>query len=385
MSRSIRDTHHDEIDRLISEMAVTSDLLTADDDLAAILQSLAYRARDITRADYAAISTFDEQGQLTRFIYAGIDDSVARRLGTPPKGSGLLGHLSKLERPLRVNDLTKHPESSGWPQGHPDMAAFIGVPIRSGGQTIGSFCVTRNRGKEPFEREAELAAAVLALQAGVSLASAFSRQRLGRLYLLEERERIAHDLHDGTIQSLYALGLALDATTTFGNLPSEVKAQLEASVDQINTMISDIRSYIAVLGSRAVDEESSLSRDLSRAVRQLVPPHIATVLNVTAAALQELSSRAAEDLLYVAREGISNAVRHGAPTKIAVDLRQTASETTLAIQDNGIGFDAEQVRAGLGTTSMRNRAERLGADLAVVAIPGMGTTVRLRIPRTRND
>jgi signal transduction histidine kinase len=120
------------------------------------------------------------------------------------------------------------------------------------------------------------------------------------------------------------------------------------------------------------------------AVRQLVPANITTVINVTAAALQELSARASEDLLYVAREGLSNAVRHGAPTKIAVDLRQDDSETSLTIQDNGVGYDPAQVRPGLGTTSMRNRAEWLGADLTVLGIPGMGATIRVAFPRNRN-
>jgi signal transduction histidine kinase len=230
-----------------------------------------------------------------------------------------------------------------------------------------------------------LAAAVLALQAAVSLSSSLSRERLGRLDLLEERERIAHDLHDGTIQSLYALGLTLDATITFTDLSIGVKSQIESSVEQINNMIGDIREYIAILGSKDVTGHPALPRDFGVAVRQLVPPEITTVINVSAAALQELSSRAAQDLLYIAREGLSNAVRHGAPTKIAVDLRRNDTQTSLTIQDNGVGFDPSAVRPGLGTTSMRNRAERLGADLTILGIPGMGSTIRVTFRRNSSE
>lgn len=382
--RNTATEEHSEFATLLAEMAVTSELLTSGDDLTQILHELALRSQAITGADFAAISTFDENGILSRFIYTGISEQDARRLGSPPVGRGLLGHLWEIDRPLRLDDLKAHPRSSGWPAGHPDMVAFIGVPIRAAGRTIGSFYVTRLRDRPPFSQEAELALAVLALQAAVSLSSAFARERLGRLYILEERERIAHDLHDGTIQSLYALGLSLDSTTTQANLPDEVREQIQAGIDQINNLISEIRAYISVLGAKEAPGEPELSRDLAVAVRQLVPAGVTTVLNITAAALQEISAREAEDLLYITREALSNAVRHGSPTKIAIDLRQSEFETALTVQDNGVGYDQAHVRPGLGTASARNRAERLGGELTMLGIPGMGATVRVTIPRSHH-
>ena len=238
--------------------------------------------------------------------------------------------------------------------------------------------------RPPFGQEAELALAVLALQAAVSLSSAFARERLGRLFVLEERERIAHDLHDGTIQSLYALGLSLDSAGTLAGLPQEVHDQIEFGVEQINHLISDIRAYISILGSKDTPGDPELSRDIAVAIRQLVPPAITTVFNITAAALQGLTAREAEDILYITREALSNAVRHGVPSKIAIDLRQSETETALTIQDNGVGYDQAQVRTGLGTASARNRAERLGGELTMIGIPGMGATVRVTIPRSQN-
>ena len=112
-----------------------------------------------------------------------------------------------------------------------------------------------------------------------------------------------------------------------------------------------------------------------------MPPSIATVVNISAAALQMFTLRETEDLLYIAREALSNAMRHGAPSKIAVDLRQSTDATVLTIQDNGVGFDQATVRKGLGSVTMRTRADRLGAELTVIGIPGMGTTVRVSIPK----
>jgi len=369
----------------LDEMSATNEILAANDDLSGVLQALAVRAQQVAGAEFAAISTFDEEGHLTRFVYAGIDEGQARRLGNPPQGLGLLGELARHDRPIRLEDLTKHPASSGWPEGHPDMCAFLGVPIRAGGRTIGSLYMTRTRGAEPFNETEELSAAILSLQAAGSVAAALARERRGRLFLLEERARIARDLHDGTIQSLYALGLECDALANRCDFPGEAREVLADGVERINDLIADIRTYITMLEAETPEGQPELSRDLAFVVRQIVPAGIDTVTNITAAALQELSARDSEDLLYIAREALSNAVRHGAPTKVAVDLRQTAEITSLVIQDNGLGFDQANGRKGLGTVTMNTRAERLDADLSILSIPGMGTTVRVAIRRRHDD
>lgn len=371
--------------RRLGEMAVTSEILATSEDLAEILQRLAQRAREVTDAHYAAISTFDEEGVLTRFIYTGMSEDQARRLGDPPKGRGLLGELAQHDRPIRLENVHNSASYTGWPEGHPDMAVFLGVPIRAGGRTIGSLYMTREAGSPPFSDADEAAAAVLSLQAAVSVSYALARERTGRLFLLEERARIAHDLHDGTIQTLYALGLECDALASRPDFPDEVRESLGGAVGRINELIADIRTYITMLEAATPLAQPELTRDLAFIIRQMVPPTIATVVNISAAALQELTQRESEDLLYIAREALSNAVRHGAPTKIAVDLRQTEDGTVLTVQDNGTGFEEAGTRRGLGSVTMRTRSERLAAELTVIPIPGMGTTVRVEIPRRYED
>lgn len=365
-------------------MVDTAELLGQSGDLGAVLHRLAARAQEVTGAEFAAIGIFDDNRDLERFIYVGIDEAVARRLGHPPRGLGLLGALGRYDRPLRLDDLTQHPDSSGWPEAHPEMCAFLGVPMRVGGRVIGSLYMTRTRGAEPFTASDELAAALLALQTAGSVWAAMAQERAGRLVLLEERIRIAHDLHDGTIQSLYAIGLQLDNAAQLSAVP-QVQKVLTDGVDQLNGVIREMRAYIAMLESSQATAQPELSRDLAFAVRQIVPDGIDTVVNISAAALQEIRAREAEDLLYIAREALSNAARHGNPTKIAVDLRQTSEETALTIQDNGSGFNSDAVKIGLGSVTMRTRAERIGASLAVIGIPGMGTTVRVSFPRRTND
>ncbi len=369
----------------LEQMSVTSETLAGLSDLNEILQRLAVRARDLTSADYAAITTFDEEGGIGRFVFTGIDDAPARRLGTPHAGRGLLGELARSERPVLLANVRDHPAFSGWPEGHPEMASFLGVPIRAGGRAIGSIYLTRTELGRPFTEVDQLAVATLALQAAVSVATALAQDRSGRLFLFEERERIAHDLHDGTIQALYALGLELDALRGRPDITAEARISLALGVSRINELIGDIRTYITMLEAEAPAAQPELGRDLAFVVRQIVPIGTDAVVNITAAALQELSTRESEDLLYIAREALSNAVRHGSASKIAIDLRQSPYVTALTIQDNGVGFDSENVRSGLGTVTMRTRAERLGGTITVLGIPGMGTTVRVEIPRRKDD
>ena len=367
--------------RFLAEMAESNAILVGRDDLSGMLQAVANRARVLGRADYAAISTFDESDNLTRFVYSGIDETLAHAIGDPPQGRGLLGALVRHEEPLRLDSLADHPASRGFPPNHPRMGPFLGTPIRANNRTIGSLYLTREPGGIPFDDADDLALRLLAMQVAVRLSHAVASEQDARIALLEERTRIAHDLHDGTIQSLYALGLQSEALALRSGMPDEVRADLSSHVERLNVLIGDIRGYITLLESDIPHTAPDLARDLSYIVRALVPQGIETVLNVRAPAVHELTAREIEDLLFIAREAVSNAVRHGEPSRVGIDLRQSASETALAIQDNGAGFDKNQVRIGLGTISMRTRAERLAATLSIISIPGMGTTVRVAVPR----
>jgi signal transduction histidine kinase len=366
--------------RIVEEMRKTADAVAGAVEVNEVLNRLAARAAELTGAHYVAISTFGEDGRVDRFVFTGMDERVARRLGEPPRGRGILGVLAHRDTPLRVDDVRTHPRFTGWPAGHPEMAGFLGVPIRALGSTIGSLYMTRRPDSPPFTADDELAAVMLSLQVAGSISTVLANERSSRIRILEERERIAHDLHDGTIQALYALGLRLDAAAQMAPRP-EVREALREGVAEINQQIADMRQYIGALESRGPANAPDLARDLPFVARQLAPAGVDVVTNIAAAALQEVSSRAAEDLLFIAREAMSNAIRHGRATKLAIDLRQTRDEMSLTVQDNGTGFDQATARIGLGTVTMRTRAERLGGSLTVLGIPGMGTTVRVVIPR----
>lgn len=365
----------------IDEMLATAELLADADEIGEVLERLTTRAMEVTGADYTAVALFDDEGGVERFIQRGMTESEMQVMGHPPVGRGLLGELARRSRPLRLDNLKLHSTFTGWPEGHPDMGAFLGVPIKTGKRNAGSLYMTRIDGEPPFTERDELAAWVLAVQGGQHFWNVLSQQARGRMWLLEERERIAHDLHDGTIQTLYALGLQFDTLASSDGLAPEVAQELAQGVDRINDLIGQIRQYIIILEAENPPAGPDLPRDLAFVARQLVPEGVDTVLNITAPSLHELTARQGEDFLYIAREALSNAVRHGDPTKIAIDLRQNDQGTALTIQDNGVGFEPSAVRPGLGTITMRTRAARLGGQLSILGIPGMGTTIRVTVPR----
>jgi signal transduction histidine kinase len=367
--------------RLMAQMVETSDALGATADPRARLRGIVSRAREITNARYGALSVFGEQGTLEQFIFEGIDERLAQSLGSLPTGRGLLGVLAGATEPLRLDDLRRHAAFTGWPEGHPPMAAFMGVPLRAAGMTIGSLYLTRKEGEPTFTETDELAAVMLGLQASAVVAIALAQEREQRLNVLEERQSIAHDLHDGTIQTLYAIGLRMSGRRDLPNFPEEFRQQLDVEIAMLDDLVRQIRNYISALEQPAFAARPDLAADLAQLLRTVVPEHVHTVLNIRAVSLQEVPARAVEDLLFIAREAMSNAVRHGSPTRLAIDVRETSHEFALTIQDDGTGFEQVTARVGLGTITMRTRAERIGGEVTILSIPGMGTTVRVTRPR----
>ena len=174
---------------------------------------------------------------------------LARR-GELPKGNGILGLLIAHPVPLRLDDLGAHSESFGFPDHHPPMKTFLGVPIRVRGDVFGNLYLTEKRGGKTFTSADERKALVLATSAGAVIENA-RRQALARdLAVLEDRERIARDLHDSVIQRLYAAGMGLEAVLRRVDDPA-VAGRIGEVVDSLDETIREIRSVIfAVAAAR---------------------------------------------------------------------------------------------------------------------------------------
>jgi signal transduction histidine kinase len=199
--------------------------------------------------------------------------------------------------------------------------------------------------------------------------------------LAADRERIGRELHDGTIQSIYAAGLILeDIRMSLVNQPERAQVQLNRVMVDLNHAIHDIRSYIFDLrrGEAVDDIETSLSR-LIKDFR--INTLIEADFNVEGKTLHALEPDRAQNLYQIAREALTNVARHAQAQHVQVRLRYGERQLTLRIADDGIGFPASGVNgAGRGLKNMRERAQLLEGALVVEGAPNEGVTVVLTMP-----
>lgn len=199
----------------------------------------------------------------------------------------------------------------------------------------------------------------------------------------EERDRIARELHDGIIQSLYAVGLSLENAQYLAEVnPQEAREQVATVMKSLNRAIRDIRSYIMDL-----KETPGLQKTLPERMQALVSElstnyHRPIDLTTTLHGPVELSEEAMNHVRQIVREAVANAIRHGEASRIAVHLEAGPDGVGVQITDNGKGFNPEnpnsRADSGLGLANMARRAELLGGSLTIESEPGAGASVKLR-------
>lgn len=199
---------------------------------------------------------------------------------------------------------------------------------------------------------------------------------------LEEKIRIGHDLHDGVIQSLYAAGLTLQSSQPLAARdPAEAARRIESTLEMINRTIAEIRAYIGGLSPLSV-RGTSIARALQDVVEELKAGRtVDCVFQIDEAAAARLTDDQMTQSLQIVREAVSNALRHGRPSHLRVELADDDGGVALRVEDDGQGFDPAQGRpGGHGLANMRSRAEADGGELQVESNPGGGTRLRLHWP-----
>jgi len=361
-------------------------ILASELTLDAVLLRIVEIAVDLTDARYGALGVLTPDGRLIEeFITVGITAEERAALGAPPTGHGLLGALITEARPLRIPDIGADPRSVGFPPNHPPMKSLLGAPIAGRGRVFGNIYLTDKQGAESFDDEDERVLVVLATQAAIAVENARlsdETERRGRelqkLQVLEERERIAKELHDGVIQSLFAVGMSLQGLATTTN-DENMTRRLEAAVEDVDHSIRDLRNYIFGLRPGILAD-----RQLDQALKEMASEFgarsgVVTVVDVDGEAASQLASRAG-DVVQLVREALSNVGRHGAATTCRVSLLRGDTGLFLEIDDDGRGFDVDLTTWGMGLNNLRARVESLGGILQVDSTPGEGTTVRATFP-----
>ena len=325
-----------------------------------VLLRIVELAVDLTDARYGALGVLTRDGRLIEeFITVGISPEERAALGDPPTGHGLLGALITEARPLRIPDISADPRSVGFPPNHPPMKSLLGAPVAGRGRVFGNIYVTDKVGAETFDEEDERVLWVLATQAAIAVENARlydeterKSRELQRLQVLEERERIAKELHDGVIQSLFAVGMSLQGLAAASS-DEHIARRLEAAVEDVDHSIRDLRNYIFGLRPGILAD-----RQLDQALKEMANEFgarsgVVTVVEVDSQAASELASRAG-DVVQLVREALSNVGRHGAATTCRVSLMRGDTGLFLEIDDDGRGFDVDMTTWGMGLSNLRD-------------------------------
>jgi signal transduction histidine kinase len=357
-------------------------------DLDKVLQLIVDSVRDLVGSRYAALGIADSAGRIEHFITSGITADQRAAIGPLPRGHGLLGTIIRDGVPLRIPEISGHPESYGFPPNHPPMHSLLGVPVVVGGETIGNFYLTDKLGSAAFDEHDQELVERFAIHAGIAIQNARLHQRIQNLALVDERLRISRDLHDGIIQSIYAVSLTLeDVTEVVASDPREAVAQIDRAIDRLHTTIRDIRSFITGLGA---GPDITLAEAVRHVVAELAPdPALELELDLARAADADgrIAPNAMHELLQITREALSNTIRHSGAGTARLSIDVDGDVLSMVLEDDGRGFDpGRRAEPGhLGLANLRDRAAAAGGRLDLTSEPGRGTRMIFRLPLLTRD
>ena len=297
-------------------------------------------------------------------------------------GEGMIGQAAAKRKPVTSSHLTRdNARQAVIDAGFRQIAC---IPLMARGEVVGVLTIaTRNR-KAISKDELQLLVSVSAW-AGTAIENARLHSNVRRLAVLEERERIGMDLHDGIIQSIYGVGLTLDNTRmSLRENPGYAEERLQKAMDDLNLTIRDIRTYILDLRPRQLRGENLVDglgrlvaefRQNSKAKISLAGPKNET--------LSDLPETHAMALFHICQEALANVAKHAGASKVNIDVWTTVDRVLLEVSDDGHGFDLVTANkaVGHGLANMQTRIVNVSGDLDITSAPGEGTSILAWVPR----
>ncbi|MGA2835419.1 MAG: GAF domain-containing sensor histidine kinase [Acidimicrobiales bacterium] len=354
-------------------------LIGADLDLPDLLRHVIEEARSMTGARYGAIGVLNEERTaLSEFITIGLDAEAEQLIGNRPKGLGVLGLVITEPQPLRISDVNAHPNRYGFPVNHPPMSSFLGVPIKVRDEVYGNLYLTDKIGWSEFTNDDMALTEAFAMAAGIAVENARLHQRMKDAAVLDDRERLAGDLHDRVIQRIFAAGLKLQGIAGSADADG-VARRLGVVITDLDDTIREIRSTIFELGLMGTElgirsQVTKLLEELSDLIGVPVRPTFDGPVDTG------ISDEVTEHLLATLREAVTNIGRHADATEATVLLSVEGTICHLQVADDGKGISGTATReGGRGMVNMRRRAEKLHGHLEVSTNPSGGTTIDWRV------
>jgi signal transduction histidine kinase len=343
------------------------------------LRHLVEEACSLVHARYGALGVLNEaRTGLEQFLTVGLSQEEEQRIGPRPTGRGVLGLLITDPEPLRLTDLAAHHDSYGFPAHHPPMKSFLGLPVRSRGRVFGNLYLTDKMGADDFTDEDQAMAEALALAAGIAIENTRLNDAVRLVSVLDDRNRIATDLHDKIVQRLFAIGLGLQGATKVPD-PKLLLERVNKAIDDLETTITEIRTTIFDLEDSG--DHGGLRHGVLELVTELTPmlgarPDVSFHGPIDAGVPEHV----ADHLLAVLREALTNAAKHAEADHFSVVV-SASDEVRLEVIDDGSGLDLPvEGGGGQGLKNLQSRAKKLGGRCEVQPAEGGGTRVLWVVP-----
>jgi signal transduction histidine kinase len=358
-------------------LAITRELSVRD-----VLQVIVRSARSLSGARYAALGVPDTQDSFAEFVVDGISERQQKAIGALPRQHGMLGVLLRQGEPERLADIRADPRFGGWwPSAHPDLADFLGVPIKDGDQTLGIIFVANKTSPGGFTARDEELLGLFAAHAAIALINARLYERVGELSVIQERARLARDLHDAVAQKLFSIrAKARAASLLAARDPARAAAEMDSVAALSGAAHAELRAVISGLAPPDLDD-CGLAESLRRYAALAARAHSVRV-RFTAADLPPLGAAREASVYRLLQEALHNALRHSGAREVRISISRTGEGWSFVVGDDGQGFSPKTPSTGLGLASMRERAAAAGGTLTITSAPGDGTEVRLDLPVT---
>jgi signal transduction histidine kinase len=354
---------------------VTHELLSGTES-AQVLALVTRQALELSGADLVALAVPTDDGQRLVNTHA-VGEAASAAFGLVlPAGESLSGQVIATGAAVSVEDFGSDERVHPVARENMPLGRAVLLPLGAPGNVRGVLTLGRDRGAPPLTHQALDMVATFAAQAGIALELAEHRHDSERLAVLQDRDRIARDLHDLVIQRLYATGMSLQGAVPLITRP-EVGDRVSSAVDALDETIREIRSAIFSLQSHSDVKRQGLRTKILEVVEEMtVPLGFAPSLRLVGPLDEEVPPEAGEHLLGALREALSNAARHAAASKVEVSV-ECGSSLVLRVRDNGKGLGASTRRSGLA--NLAERASGLGGVLRVGPGENGGTELEWRV------
>jgi len=352
-------------------------------DLESLLRDTLDKVLAVMEADAGEIFLREESsGDMVLAVHRGLFGSAFYSNNRFERNVGFPGIVAVTGEPLVTGDLYRDARFAREEVVRAGIRSFACIPLTVKNQVIGALTLAA-RNLDSFEQHDLEFLTAIGQQIGVAVENARLYSEVKRLAVIEERARIGMELHDGVIQSIYAVGLALEyASLMLEEQPQVTRERLAQSIDGLNEVIRDLRSYILDLRPQRFE-----GKDLATGLLELVRAFrantfVSVELAIDQQASEQIEPEVAMGLFHIAQEGLANVAKHARARGVKLSFDRVGNTLVFELKDDGRGFDPQAVAryTGHGMRNMEERARLLNGEWRLDSAPGKGTHIQVTIP-----